>query len=70
MIIRPYRDVYNIDKLGILKYYEGPKQIIVKGIAGLESERQSQKYIEVNRRDLSIDCRGSKIELSIYSVLE
>ena len=40
--------------------------MIVKGKTAGTQERPSFKYVEISRKDLSIDCKGKKIQLSFF----
>lgn len=44
--------------------------MIVKGKTNVNHDRPSFKYIEITRKDQSIDCKGKKIQYSYFSPTE
>lgn len=44
--------------------------MIVKGKTAGTQDRPSFKYVEIARKDLSVDCKGKKIQLSFFGPSE
>lgn len=44
--------------------------MIVKGKTSSSNDRPAFKYIEITRKDLAIDCKGKKIQLSYFAPTE
>lgn len=41
--------------------------MIVKGKTTNSHDRPAFKYVEITRKDLAIDCKGKKIQLSYFA---
>lgn len=71
MIIRPRRDLYPIDKLGTTLLKKAHRSSSLKaGMLPDLGKKNANQYMEVQRKDTKIDCKGQKVQLSYFHFLE